>query len=53
MSNDKAKVTIPERDPEERRRRFGWVDDDVLQLQIESPRIESTPPEPATPAKRD
>lgn len=38
------KPRAKERPPEERRQRFGWVDDDVLHLQIDGENLKSTPP---------
>jgi len=46
------KKTPPEQPPaleprpgEERRRRFAWVDDDVLHLEVDGEDVKSTPPD--------
>jgi hypothetical protein len=49
--SDRKKDPVPTKRPlEERRRRFGWVGDDVLHLEIDGEKVQSTPPE-ADPQK--
>lgn len=48
--SESTKALAPHRPAEERRRRFAWVDDDVLHLKIDgedvksSPRVDETDP---------